>query len=42
VLIPDSEINKLIEEVDANKDGEIDYLEFLAMMEKGGRKSQMK
>jgi Ca2+-binding EF-hand superfamily protein len=33
-LIPDSEIEKIILEVDKNKDNMIDYNEFLEMMRK--------
>lgn len=32
--IPDSEIEALIKEVDVDKDGQINYMEFLEMMKK--------
>ena len=32
--IPDNEVAKIIKEVDVNKDGKIDYKEFLAMMKR--------
>ena len=31
-LIPDAEIEKIVKEVDMNKDGQVDYNEFLEMM----------
>lgn len=34
IMIPDCEIDKIIEEVDFNKDGHIDYGEFIDMMKK--------
>lgn len=33
LLIEDSEIEKLLEEIDINKDGKIDFQEFKKMME---------